>query len=62
MKPVIPAAMQSFYDDLHLSPAVIEGNHLRCSGMIGFQLGKSHAPEDPEEPSGEGSSDEPDAT
>lgn len=35
MKVVIPAWMQSFYDNLHFAPAVVDGDHLRCSGVIG---------------------------
>ena len=48
MKSVIPAPMKKFYDDFHFSPGVIEGNHLRMSGMIGFDINKGVAPEDPE--------------
>lgn len=34
---VIPAWMQPMYDTYHFSPAVIDGDHLRCSGMIGLR-------------------------
>lgn len=33
---VIPASMKAFYDNFHFAPAVIDGQHVRCSGMIGF--------------------------
>jgi enamine deaminase RidA (YjgF/YER057c/UK114 family) len=33
---VIPASMKAFYDTYHFAPAVIDGDHVRCSGMIGF--------------------------
>lgn len=33
---VIPASMKAFYDTYHFAPAVIDGQHVRCSGMIGF--------------------------
>jgi len=35
IKHIIPASMQSFYDGFHFSPAVMDGNLLRCSGVIG---------------------------
>ncbi|GAT00240.1 endoribonuclease [Mycolicibacterium fortuitum subsp. acetamidolyticum] len=38
--------MQPMYDAHHFSPAVIDGDHLRCSGMIGMRPDLS-VPEDP---------------
>jgi enamine deaminase RidA (YjgF/YER057c/UK114 family) len=46
--------MQSFYHTLHFAPAVIDGQHVRCSGMIGVELtentslAKASVPADPE--------------
>lgn len=37
MQPVIPAWMQPMYDTYHFAPAVIDGDYLRCSGMIGLR-------------------------
>jgi enamine deaminase RidA (YjgF/YER057c/UK114 family) len=37
MKEVIPAWMKPIYDAYHFAPAVIDGEHLRCSGMIGLR-------------------------
>ena len=37
MKQVIPAWMKPLYDTHHFAPAVIDGEHLRCSGMIGLR-------------------------
>ena len=37
MKEVIPAWMKPVYDAWHFAPAVIDGDHLRCSGMIGVR-------------------------
>lgn len=34
-KRIIPASMQSFYDSYHFAPAIVDGDHLRCSGVIG---------------------------
>ena len=45
-KVVIPAWMQPFYDNFHFAPAVIDGEHLRCSGVIGLRPDLS-VPEDP---------------
>ncbi len=45
---VIPDWMQPMYDTYHFSPAVIDGDHLRCSGMIGFRPDLT-VPEDPAE-------------
>ncbi|MCG7606874.1 MULTISPECIES: RidA family protein [Mycobacterium] len=37
MKIVVPQWMQPLYDAHHFAPAVIDGDHLRCSGMIGMR-------------------------
>jgi len=37
MKEVVPAWMKPIYETYHFAPAVIDGDHLRCSGMIGFR-------------------------
>ncbi|OBH17251.1 RidA family protein [Mycolicibacter terrae] len=34
---IVPAWMQPMHDTYHFSPAVIDGEHLRCSGMIGLR-------------------------
>lgn len=44
---IIPAAMQSFYDNYHFAPAVLDGDHVRCSGVIGFNLADGSVPDDP---------------
>jgi enamine deaminase RidA (YjgF/YER057c/UK114 family) len=46
MKEVIPAWMKPIYDTYHFAPAVIDGDYLRCSGMIGLRPDLS-VPEDP---------------
>lgn len=46
MKPVIPARMQPIYDTYHFAPAVIDGEQLHCSGMIGIGADLS-VPDDP---------------
>lgn len=46
MKEVVPAWMKPIYDTYHFAPAVIDGDYLRCSGMIGLRLDLS-VPEDP---------------
>lgn len=48
MKEVIPAWARSMYDDYHFAPAVIDGDHLRCSGMVGLRPDLS-VPDDPTE-------------
>lgn len=48
MKEVIPAWMKPIYDAYHFAPAVIDGDHLRCSGMIGLRPDLS-VPDDPAE-------------
>lgn len=37
MKVVIPDWMQPIYDEYHYAPAVIDGDQLRCSGMMGIR-------------------------
>jgi len=44
---IIPASMQSFYDGYHFAPAVIDGNQVRCSGVIGMDLATGACPADP---------------
>ncbi|MEX2481655.1 MAG: RidA family protein [Gammaproteobacteria bacterium] len=46
-KRIVPPSMQGFYDDYHFAPAVIDGEHLRCSGVIGIDLATGKVPEDP---------------
>ncbi|OMB86984.1 RidA family protein [Mycolicibacterium conceptionense] len=48
MKIVVPQWMQPMYDAHHFAPGVIDGDHLRCSGMIGMRADMS-VPEDPRE-------------
>jgi enamine deaminase RidA (YjgF/YER057c/UK114 family) len=48
MEEVIPAWAKPMYEAYHFSPAVIDGDHLRCSGMIGLRPDLS-VPEDPAE-------------
>jgi len=48
MKEVIPAWTRPMYDAYHFAPAVIDGDLLRCSGMIGLRADLS-VPEDPAE-------------
>ena len=44
---IIPASMQSFYDGYHFAPAVVDGEHVRCSGVIGLNLADGNVPDDP---------------
>ena len=44
---IIPASMQSFYDSFHFAPAVVDGDHVRCSGVIGINLEDGTVPDDP---------------
>ena len=44
---IIPASMQSFYDGYHFAPAVVDGEHVRCSGVIGLNLADGSVPDDP---------------
>lgn len=48
MTVVIPEWMKPFYDDFHYAPAVIDGDRLCCSGMIGIRRDMS-VPQDPTE-------------
>jgi enamine deaminase RidA (YjgF/YER057c/UK114 family) len=48
MEEVVPAWMKPIYDAYHFAPAVIDGEYLRCSGMIGLCPDLS-VPEDPTE-------------
>ncbi|MGH8517358.1 MAG: RidA family protein [Panacagrimonas sp.] len=45
-KEIIPAWMKPIYDAYHYAPAVLDGDLLRCSGMIGIRPDLS-VPEDP---------------
>jgi len=47
-KRIVPSSMQNFYDQYHFAPAVIDGDHLRCSGVIGVDLASGNVPGDPE--------------
>jgi enamine deaminase RidA (YjgF/YER057c/UK114 family) len=44
---VIPQGMEQYYDQFHFSPAVKDGDHLYCSGVIGVGP-DGKAPVDPE--------------
>ena len=33
---VIPPSMKMLYDQWHFAPAVVDGRHVRCSGVLGF--------------------------
>lgn len=46
---IIPSSMQSFYDGYHFAPAVIDGDQVRCSGVIGMNLADGTCPQDPAE-------------
>ena len=46
---VIPQSMQSFYDGYHFAPAVIDGDQVRCSGVIGMNLADGSCSSDPAE-------------
>lgn len=37
MKEVVPDWMRPIHQAWHFTPAVIDGDHLRCSGMIGLR-------------------------
>ena len=45
---VIPASMKGFYDTFHFAPAVVDGQQLRCSGVIGVNPADSSVAADPE--------------
>ena len=44
---IIPASQKSLYDNFHFAPAVVDGETLRCSGVIGTSADGS-IPDDPE--------------
>lgn len=46
-KRIIPPSMQGFYDGYHFAPAVVDGEHLRCSGVIGVDPGDGSISDDP---------------
>lgn len=46
MREIIPDWMKPIYDSFHFAPAVIDGDNLRCSGMIGLRPDLS-VPDDP---------------
>lgn len=46
-KRIVPPSMQAFYDDYHFAPAVVDGEHLRCSGVIGVEMSSGKVPDDP---------------
>lgn len=46
-KRIIPPSQQSLYDNYHFAPAVIDGKHLRCSGVIGIKLDGGSVSTDP---------------
>ncbi len=35
MESVVPPSMKAYYENFHFSPAVIDGDIIRCSGVIG---------------------------
>ena len=46
-KRIIPPSQQSFYDNFHFAPAVVDGSHLRCSGVIGIDMKTGGVSADP---------------
>ena len=44
---IVPASQKALYDNFHFAPAVVDGQNLRCSGVIGMNPDGS-VPEDPE--------------
>jgi enamine deaminase RidA (YjgF/YER057c/UK114 family) len=44
---IIPASQKSLYDNFHFAPAVVDGQTLRCSGVIGTGA-DGRVPDDPE--------------
>ena len=44
---IIPASQKALYDNFHFAPAVVDGQNLRCSGVVGMNADGS-VPEDPE--------------
>lgn len=48
-KRIVPPSQQAFYDNYHFAPAVVDGDHLRCSGVIGVDLATGQCAADPTE-------------
>ena len=46
-KRIIPASQHSFYDNYHFAPAVVDDDHLRCSGVIGVNMKDGSVASDP---------------
>ena len=46
-KRIVPPSQQSFYDNFHFAPAVDDGDHLRCSGVIGIDMKTGGVSADP---------------
>ncbi len=44
---IVPASQKMLYDNFHFAPAVVDGQNLRCSGVVGMNPDGS-VPEDPE--------------
>ena len=44
---IVPASQKALYDNFHFAPAVVDGQNLRCSGVIGMNPDGS-VPGDPE--------------
>jgi enamine deaminase RidA (YjgF/YER057c/UK114 family) len=44
---ISPASQKSLYDNFHFAPAVVDGQTLRCSGVIGTGA-DGRVPDDPE--------------
>ncbi len=44
---IIPASQKVLYENFHFAPGVVDGENLRCSGVIGMNSDGS-VPEDPE--------------
>jgi enamine deaminase RidA (YjgF/YER057c/UK114 family) len=43
---IVPASQKPLYDNFHFAPGVVDGQNLRCSGVIGMNPDGS-VPEDP---------------
>ena len=44
---IVPASQKMLYGNFHFAPAVVDGQNLRCSGVVGMNPDGS-VPEDPE--------------
>ncbi|HIF96884.1 MAG TPA: RidA family protein [Myxococcales bacterium] len=44
---IIPTSQKALYDNFHFAPGVVDGQNLRCSGVIGMNPDGS-VPKDPE--------------